>query len=95
MLWVIILVGTKLFLRIDEVLYLQMEAFLPHHFVVKSGDVVSLLVEIKGKRDKQKIHFNLTDDDVCPEFSPVRMVHGTNLPCYHWTQNGLSVSNCF
>jgi hypothetical protein len=74
MLWVMILVGTKLFLRIDEVLNLQMEAFLPHYFVVKSGDVVSLLVEIKGKRDKQKIHFNLTDDDVCPEFSPVRMV---------------------
>jgi hypothetical protein len=74
MLWVIILLGTKLFLRIDEVLNLEMDAFIPHHFVVKPTEVVSLLLKVKGKRDKSYIHFNLIDDDTCPEFSAVRMV---------------------
>jgi hypothetical protein len=71
MLWVMIIVGIKEFLRIDEVLELTYEQFLTKYFVVKPGYVESLLVKIKGKRDRNWQNFAIWHDEDCPEFSPV------------------------
>ena len=71
MLWVIIILGIKLFLRIDEVLEMKYEQLLEQYFVVSENDVESLLAKIKGKRDSDWLHFALWSDLDCPEFSPV------------------------
>jgi hypothetical protein len=69
-LWCIIIIGVRLFLRIDEVLTLRMDAFKPEYFVVKGKEVISLLLLIQGKRDKRPVNFNLWDDHICPDLSP-------------------------
>ena len=74
MLWVIVMTGVKLFLRIDEVLELGYEQFLKEYFVVKDFDVESLLTEIQGKRDDHILHFAIWDDKDCPEFSASRAI---------------------
>jgi hypothetical protein len=72
MLWMIVILGVKVFLRIDEVLELDHEQFLKECFVVKGSDVESLLTKIKGKRDDNWVHFAIWDDKDCPEFSAAR-----------------------
>jgi hypothetical protein len=47
MLWVIILVGVKLFLGVDEVLDLKYEQFLKAYFIVKDCNIKSLLTKIE------------------------------------------------
>ena len=74
MLWVVIIVGVKLFLRIDEVLELSYEQFVKEYFVIKELDVESLLAKIKGKRDDTWLHFAVWDDKDCPEFSACRAI---------------------
>jgi hypothetical protein len=69
MLWVIIVVRVKLFLRIDEVLELKYEQFLEEYFVIKDCNIESLLTKIKGKRDNKWLHFAIWDDKDCTEFS--------------------------
>ena len=72
MLWCIIVIGVRLFLRIDEVLELTVEQFVTEYFVVTGRDIKGLLVKIQGKRDKKPVHLSLWDDLDCPEFSPLR-----------------------
>jgi len=72
MLWCIIILGVRLFLRVDEVLSLTVESFIPDYFVVKGKEVMSLCVKIKGKTDEDFKHFLVFDDTECPELSAVR-----------------------
>jgi hypothetical protein len=74
MLWCMIIVGVKAFLRVEEVLTLQYESFLPKYFVIKGNEVICLLIKIRGKRDNRFITFALWDDPNFPELSPVRPV---------------------
>ena len=73
MIWTIIVVGVKLFLRVEEVLNLCLEDFLTKYFVVmETGKVEGLCVSVRGKTDNEAKALVLWDDDVCPEFSPTR-----------------------
>ncbi|CAJ1939779.1 unnamed protein product [Cylindrotheca closterium] len=70
--WCVIILGCRLYLRIDEVLSLETESFVPKYFVIKGKTVISLCVKIKGKCDGQERHFQVYDDPKYPELSPVR-----------------------
>jgi hypothetical protein len=85
MLWVIIIVGVKLFLRIDEALDLKYE---PAYFVVKDCNIESLLVKMKGKCDDKWLHA-LCDDKDCTKLSAAHAIL-LWIPCRH--QRGLLVS---
>ena len=75
MLWTIILVGTKAFLRVqDEALTLTMEQFQTDYFVVNATDVEGLCVQVKGKSDTDTVNLMLWDDKECPDLSPSRIV---------------------
>ena len=49
MLWTMIIVGVKLFLRIDEVIAMKVDDFKTDYFVVTTDNVEGLCVQIKGK----------------------------------------------
>ncbi|CAJ1947367.1 unnamed protein product [Cylindrotheca closterium] len=73
--WTIIILGCRLFLRVDEVLSLQIESFVPQYFAVKEKKVLSLCVKITrktGDDESEDQHFQVHDDPYYPEFSPVR-----------------------
>lgn len=72
MIWTAIILGSRLFLRIDEVLDLRVDSFLPKFFLVKEKRVSALMVRIQGKTDATPQHFLVWDHEECPEFSPVR-----------------------
>ena len=69
MLWTIIIVGVKLFLRCEEAIELTVEQFVMEYFQVDADAVVGLCAKIKGKRDAKWGHFMLWHDSECPEFS--------------------------
>ena len=71
--WTVIILGVRLFLRVDEVLNLEIDSFIPQYFVIKGKKVVSLCVKItNGKTDDDAMHFQVYDDPDYPELSPVR-----------------------
>lgn len=72
MLWSMIILGCRLFLRIDEVLQLEVDSFVKELFVVKGDRIVALCVKIKGKRDLDTKHLMVYDDPLYPDLSPVR-----------------------
>jgi hypothetical protein len=72
MLWTIIILGVKLFLRVDEVLELTYEQFAMPYCIVNKDGVKSLCVKIKGKRDSTPQHLMIWDDEDCPDFSALR-----------------------
>jgi len=74
MIWTIIIVGIKLFLRIDEVLDMTVEQFIQKYFVVTEDGVEGLCAKVKGKTDTESKHLALWDDKECPEFSPARAI---------------------
>jgi len=74
MLWVIIIVATRLALRVDEVLNMRYEDFIQKYFVVHDTHVDSLLTSVMGKTDDEWVKLNAWDDFECPDFSPVRMI---------------------
>jgi hypothetical protein len=69
MLWTIIIVGIKMFLRVEEVLELTVEQFIEEYFQVSEDTVKGLCAIIKGKRDPDWLHFMIWNDEDCPEFS--------------------------
>ena len=69
MLWTIIILGIKMFLRVEEVLELTMEQFVEEYSQVIEDDVKGLCAKIKGKRDVSWLHFMIWHDEECPEFS--------------------------
>jgi len=74
MIWTIIIVGIKLFLRVEEVLTMDMSQFDEDFFVVTEDAIQGLCVKIKAKRDPRELHFMMWDDLDCSEFSPVRAI---------------------
>ncbi|CAJ1935593.1 unnamed protein product [Cylindrotheca closterium] len=72
MLWSAMILASKLFLRIDEMLSLHVDSFVVKHFLIKKKKVVALMLKIKGKTDPRCNHFLLWDDDEYPELSPVQ-----------------------
>jgi hypothetical protein len=69
MLWTIIILGIKMFLRIEEALELTIEQFVEEYFQVTGDEVKALCAKIKGKRDDSWLHFMIWNDEDCPEFS--------------------------
>lgn len=72
MLWTIMLVGIKGFLRIDEALNLQVEDLPQDYFAVSANNVEALCMTVQGKTDQEKKHLAIWDDKECPDFSPSR-----------------------
>ena len=71
MLWCMIIIGVRLYLRIDEVLSLQMHSFLPQYFLVnrRKKHITSIVVKIRGKTDREDRYFHLWDDYNSPDLS--------------------------
>ena len=74
MIWTIMIVGVKVFLRIEEDLDLEIERFQTDYFVVKENSIPALAMWVYGKSDQEKITLVLWDDLECPEFSPTRAI---------------------
>lgn len=74
MIWTILIVAIKLFLRIEEALEMTVEQFETEYFIVTEDDVEGLCVRIKGKRDKVPLDFALWNDKECPEFSACQAI---------------------
>jgi hypothetical protein len=75
MIWTIMIIGIKLFLRVDEVLSLTVEDFQTNLFVLNKLNVTGLMVEVFGKSEKKdgrKVILSLWDDKDCPDFSGTR-----------------------
>jgi hypothetical protein len=76
MIWTIMIVGIKLFLRVDEVLSLTMDDFQTDCFQISKLNVNGLPAMVKGKTEKEQGSpgslLALWDDKVCPDFSGTR-----------------------
>jgi hypothetical protein len=70
--YVMILLGIKLFLRADELLSITMDQFDKTLSVVNADDVRAIGLWIKGKSDKTKKGLYIFEDEKCPEFCPLR-----------------------
>jgi hypothetical protein len=74
MVWTILLVCIKGFLRIEEALQLTMENLKEQYFVVKEDTIEGLAMEVQGKCDEEPITMAMWDDSECPDFSPSRVL---------------------
>lgn len=72
MIWTILILSIKLFLRIEEALSLSIESFETDLATKNKFRVKTLLLKVKGKRDNKYVHLQVYDDEECPELSPVR-----------------------
>ena len=72
MIWTIMLVGIKGFLRIEEALNLKVEDLPQDYFVVTQHSVEGLCMTVQGKTDQEKQFLAIWDDKECPDFSPAR-----------------------
>jgi hypothetical protein len=67
MLWTIIILGIKMFLRVEEVLELTVEQFMDEYFQVSKDSVKGLCAKIQGKRDPKWLYFMIWNDTDCPQ----------------------------
>jgi integrase len=73
MLYVIMLMGIKLFLRIQEVLEMKVEHFKLRYFLFDdNGTIQGMCVTVNGKTDKTWVPLQIWRDDTNPEFCLVR-----------------------
>ena len=72
MIWTIMLVGIKGFLRIEEALNLEVEDLPQDYFVVTRENVEGLCMTVQGKTDEDKQYLAIWDDKECPDLSPSR-----------------------
>jgi hypothetical protein len=70
--YVMILLGVKLFLRSSELLSLRMEQFEQKLYIVNEEEVRAVALYIQGKSDRQKKYLYIWADECCPEFCPLR-----------------------
>lgn len=72
--YVLALVASKVFLRSDEILPMQISHFLPALFQKRYGDPLplALCVKVWGKKDKCWVYRDLYRDDECPDLCQVR-----------------------
>jgi hypothetical protein len=69
MMWVILLLSSKQYLRAGEVLELTVESWKMNYAAISDSDVESLLLSVLGKRDGVKtVHLQCWTDRECPEF---------------------------
>ena len=66
--YIMILVGIKLFKRVDEVLSLSVDKFCKEHSIVTPSGVLQLACWVKGKCDARAILLKIFDDKEDPEF---------------------------
>src|SRR5210317_2440470 len=59
MYWCIIILGVRLFLRIEEILKIQIESFQQDFCVVRGKKILSLCICIKGKTDRDDKFFQV------------------------------------
>lgn len=71
-LYVMIVLGFKLFLRASELIALKVEDFEQELQILKLNRVDTMSVIVQGKTDPLPVRLVLFADDVCPEFCPVR-----------------------
>lgn len=71
-LYVMILVGIKLFLRAEELLNIKVEDFPPDFQIVNKLRIKSIAINVQGKSDLNEVHLHLYCDNECTEFCPVR-----------------------
>ena len=72
MVWTIMILGIKLFGRVEEVLEMKVEDLPTGLFVVTDEDVEALVAELQGKCDGSVQNMVMWDDKDCTDFSPVR-----------------------
>ena len=72
MIWTIMLVGIKGFLRTDEVLNLKVEDLPQEYFAVTQNNVEGLCMTVQGKTDQEKEYLAIWDDKECTDLSPSR-----------------------
>jgi hypothetical protein len=72
MIWTIMLVGIKGFLRTDEVLNLKVEDLPQEYFAVTQNNVEGLCMTVQGKTDQEKQYLAIWDDKECTDLSPSR-----------------------
>ena len=70
MIWTIMLVGIKAFLRIDEALNLEVEDLPEEYLAVTRENVEGLCITVQGKTDKEMQYLAIWDDTECPDLSP-------------------------
>jgi hypothetical protein len=70
--YVMIVLGIKLFLRADELLSLTVEQFDKKYQIFNDNKIKALSVWIKGKTDVVPVNLMLFKDDECSEFCPIR-----------------------
>ncbi|CAJ1957190.1 unnamed protein product [Cylindrotheca closterium] len=56
MLWTMMILASRMYLRVEEVRSLKVEDFLWKYFVIRNNKVTSLMVKVKGKRDKGPVN---------------------------------------
>ena len=71
MIWTILLVAVKGFLRMEEVTELRVEDIPMEHARVKPRSISALTMFVKGKRDNKRIPLVIWQQMDCPEFSAV------------------------
>jgi hypothetical protein len=104
MMWTIMVVGVKLFLRIEEILKMKIEDFNKELFLVDESNVNALAVVVQGKSDNKPKDLLIWDEDDLnykyTEFSPTRAIlmwlkisriqHGYLFPCRKELNEGIS-----
>ena len=71
MVWTLLIVAIKQFLRICEAISLRHDSFDMTLASVSTGHVKSLATKVQGKCDSKEVHLSLWSDTECSEFCPV------------------------
>jgi hypothetical protein len=75
MIYAAMLVGIKLFLRIEEVLGMTVSQFVTNYFIINSNaEIQGLCTRVNGKTDDDWVHLMMWRDFDCPEFCVVSHV---------------------
>jgi hypothetical protein len=75
MIWTIVILSIKAFLRANEGLELDMSDFLHDYLHVLEDRISQLCIEVMGKTDTCKVKLLIKDDTECAEFSSMRHSH--------------------
>ena len=80
-LYLMMLLGIKLFLRADELISIKMEHFPTQFQSINKNAVECIAIKVKGKSDPDWVHLLLYADNDNPEFCPVRhlLVYAQNV----------------
>lgn len=74
MIYVILMVGVKGFLRVEEDLKIEMSDFQQEYSTVMPEIVVALAMKVLGKTEDDFLTILFWDDEECPEFSVCRLI---------------------